>query len=364
MKNVLHVFSHLNNAGTEKVIYNICNNMNNNKINFNILVFDDGTNEEIFEKLNIKIFKIYEKEKKSREEKIFELLKNNKYDFVHVHVCRRMYEVIKLAKKAKVKRIILHAHNARQNLPKIVSIYKIFKEIHYIDKYVTDYLACSTAAAKWMFPLKYKKTHIIYNGINMKKFEYQIKTRKRIRQDFGINDNDYMIISVGRLSQEKNMDRIIEIAKEQNDSRIKYFIIGDGELKSELRQKIDLYKLQNRIYLLGNINNVNELMCAADLFLLTSKYEGLGIVLIEAQTSGLYVVASDIIPDEADMNLGLLSLVGLKENNKQWIEAINIGLKKGKNINREKIYNLVKNTKYNEIISFDDLEKIYCEELV
>lgn len=361
MKKILHIFSHLNNAGTEKVIFNICNNIKNNDIKFNILVFENGNYEDAFNKIGVNIFKILEKDKRKRKKELLNFLKMNKYDIVHVHMSEFMYEAVRMAKKAKINRIILHSHNARQDLPKFAIWYKIYREIFFIDRYVTDYFSCSVEAAKWLFPLKYKKTKIINNGINMDTFKFRDDIRRKVREKLGLSSNDFMVISVGRLVEQKNMEKIIDIAKNQENPHIKFFIVGDGDKREQIQTKINTLDLNDKVFLLGNQENVNELLFAADVFLLTSKYEGLGIVLIEAQTSGLYVISSNKVPNETNMGLGLFSKVNLEEDNVVWNNEILKGLEYSYNCNREDAYELAIKSKYNAANSFKELENIYCE---
>lgn len=322
MVKVLHAFTLLNNAGTEKVIYNICKNVDKEKVKFDFLVFRDGNNEKIFEDLGANIYKITFDSEKETYKRLCEFFKEHKYDVIHIHMCGQMYILLKAAKQANIKCRIIHSHNARQDLPKLAQLYKIYKEIISIDKYATDYFACSEVAAKWMFPLKYKNTEIVHNGINITNFLYREDVRVRIRKQLGIQEDEKLIINVARLDKQKNQDKILEIAKCMKNEKVKFLIVGEGKLKQELNEKIKLYKIEDKVTLYGNSNNVNELLMASDLFLFTSIFEGLGIVLIEAQASGLKVLVSQNVPNDAKIHEELFYKMNLKESNEIWAKEI------------------------------------------
>jgi glycosyltransferase involved in cell wall biosynthesis len=96
-------------------------------------------------------------------------------------------------------------------------------------------------------------------------------------------------------------------------------LAGDGELCQEVENKIDNYGIANKVLILGNRNDVPALLQAMDVFILPSRFEGLGLVLIEAQTSGLKCLASSFVPEEAKITS---NLEFLPYGNETWAERI------------------------------------------
>lgn len=98
-------------------------------------------------------------------------------------------------------------------------------------------------------------------------------------------------------------------------------LVGDGELKNTIEEKVKEYRLENNVIFTGVRNDVADLLSAMDVFVFPSIYEGLGIVVIEAQASGLPVISSDTIPKESKIT-DLIEYLPLKENAKYWAEKI------------------------------------------
>lgn len=235
---------------------------------------------------------------------VLELLKKSNYDVVHIHSGSIMaLAVLSLAAKlAKVPKILVHSHATgdKENLK------------HFISKAIctpilcfcaTDYLACSKSAAEWKFSKKIvkNKVQIIKNGIDLSKFKLDDEARTTYRANLGYTDNERVIGHVGRFSQEKNhhfiIDLFSELVKQSNDYRL--LLLGDGELKNKIEDYARKKNVYDLITFTGNVSNVRDYLQAMDLFILPSEYEGLGIVGIEAQATGLPCIFSTGVPEEA-----------------------------------------------------------------
>ena len=135
--------------------------------------------------------------------------------------------------------------------------------------------------------------------------QFQIlQDRDELRKKFKIDNDDCVIITVGRLDARKNgykgQEDVINFIKEQkqssSDINYKYFIVGKGELKEHLENKIKSLDLKNDVFLLGFVNNhdlIKYYNCS-DIFVLLSSGEGFGIVYLEAMACGLPAVGLDI----------------------------------------------------------------------
>lgn len=144
-------------------------------------------------------------------------------------------------------------------------------------------------------------TKVIRNGIQSNRFVYSENLRRKMREELDIGESDFVIGNIGRLTAQKNQIFLIkvfdEIQKKRPDSKL--ILIGSGELEGEINQLVCEKQLLRKVIRLSHRNDIPDLMCAMDCFVFPSIFEGLGIVLIEAQAIGLRCVVSNAIPEEA-----------------------------------------------------------------
>ena len=188
-------------------------------------------------------------------------------------------------------------------------------------KLANSYIACSEEAGKFLF--KNKKFTVIKNSIDISNYIYNEQKRSELRKKYKIEDK-IVVGEFGRLCQQKNQLFMIDIFNELLKLNDRYFLIlvGNGELESKIKEKIKRYQIDDKVLMLGSRNDVNDLYNALDIFVLPSLYEGLGIVLIEAQANGLHCITSKKnVPIEAKVS-NLLSYIDLNNNPKEWADAI------------------------------------------
>lgn len=296
-------------GGVEAVIMNYYRNIDRTKIQFDFICDEDSTNipyEEI-KKLggNVIICPPYQKISKY-EKFLINLFKEKQYKIVHSNINALSVFPLYAAKKAGVPVRIAHSHSTtnkkewKKNLMK--QALRPFSK-----KYATDYFACSELAGRWLFGNKtfeQGKVTIINNAIDLDKFKYDEKIRKEKRKELNIKDDTLVVGHVGRFVTQKNHTFLIDIfnklhKKEKNSILL---LIGQGPLMSEIKQKVDSLGISDSVKFLGQRNDTNELYNIMDLFLFPSLYEGLGMVLIEAQANGLPCIASTEVPKIADIS--------------------------------------------------------------
>lgn len=145
--------------------------------------------------------------------------------------------------------------------------------------------------------MKAKRVHHIHGiGVNEENFskEVSMAERKELREKLKLHDNDFVLFFAGELNKNKNQIMLIETMRDlvKENPRIKLLLAGDGVLKEHYENKIREYKLEENVHLLGYRNDVPEILKAVDLYVSASKREGFGINLVEAQISGVPVIAS------------------------------------------------------------------------
>lgn len=230
-------------------------------------------------------------------------------------------DILKYAKKYGVTVRIAHAHNSGYGTePSGLQKALIYWNRITLGRYATHYFACSSLAAKWMFG---RETTIIKNAIDTDRFVYSKRKRPEVRCKLGLKD-EYVVIFVGRLDPQKNpifmLDIFSEVHKACANSVL--FVVGDGVMREEMESRISHHCIQDSVVMFGSRNDVHELMQAADVFLLPSKFEGLGIVLVEAQAAGLPTITSaEVVPNDVAVT-NLLHFCSLDAPAKEWADTV------------------------------------------
>ena len=162
-----------------------------------------------------------------------------------------------------------------------------------------------------------------------------------------------LLFQAGRFTYQKNYDFTIDVIKMLKNTNCKFrlFLAGDGMLEDKIREKVRRYNLDEKVVFLGVVENIDDYMCAADVFLLPSNHEGLGIVAIEAQYAGLRVLASDNVPYSAKISENI-KFLPLDEN--IWVSEI------GKNVlcNRDE---KIECPEYSAVVQAERYSKILCD---
>lgn len=341
------------NGGQEMFVCNIYQNIDEN-IQFDFIAPYLGKNESAKQKIEEKGGKFFginlnfEKNKLFNRIKFFKevkkLLNNNHYDIVHINSVSLLGLSLGalISKKEKVKNVIVHSHNDGKMSLKY-RIVKVISDI-FLKKYADYYFACSENAAKWKFPksiINEKKYLIIKNGINTEKFKFDENVRNSYRKQLGI-ENNLVIGHVGRFEQQKNHDFLINIFKKiyiNNHSAI-LLLIGEGNLKEQIKEKVEKLGIEKNVKFLGVRADVNKLLSAMDGFLFPSIYEGLGIAVIEAEASGLPVICSDRLPKEVEITDHIYKL-NLNSSIDLWAQTSLEEIEKNKIQDRKKYYKIV-----------------------
>lgn len=152
-------------------------------------------------------------------------------------------------------------------------------------------------------------------GGGVKHIETIIKTQAK-RRELGIDIDDFVVISIGELNENKNHEIIVKAIVELNNPHIKYILCGQGALAEHLRKVIRNYDLENQVKLLGYRTDVKELLQMSDLFAFPSKREGLGMAALEAMSAGLPLLTSDI---QGINDYSIYGVTGYKENPNDYI---------------------------------------------
>ncbi|HKY39149.1 MAG TPA: glycosyltransferase [Polyangiaceae bacterium] len=150
-----------------------------------------------------------------------------------------------------------------------------------------------------------ERLHVIPNGIDVQRFAPNPEARRRVRAQLGIDQDAWILGSVGRLAAEKNQQLLIDAVAPMLDQRRHLVLVGDGPERSALESRTATTLRSDYVHFLGARDDVQDLLVAFDAFALTSHSEGLPLVVLEAMASELPVVATAVggLPDVIDDEL-------------------------------------------------------------
>lgn len=349
-------------GGVESVVMNYYIHIDRSKIQFDFICDEDSTNipyDEI-NSLGGKVILIppYQKVIKYHNE-LKKVLKDGNYKIVHSHINTLSVFSLWAAKSAGVPVRIAHSHSTTNKKEKKKNLMKQVLK-HFSKVFATDYMCCSELAGRWLFGDKeYDRgnVYLLNNAIDLDKFKYDENIRKEKRKELNISDDTLVIGHVGRFVEQKNHRFLIDIFNEVHKERKNSILLlaGQGPLVEEIHEKVNELGLNESVRFLGQRKDIDKLYQAMDLFLFPSLYEGLGMVAVEAQVSGLPCVVSTEIPEIAKVT-EKITFVNLENKIETWTEII---FKYIKNINRKNINFTDGIKKYDIIKEATKLEKKY-----
>ena len=323
---VLHVVGQMNYGGTEAFLMNLLRVIDREKYQFD---FVEQTNEVC----------AHDKEIISLGSKIYRcphigLISLGKYrnwwsdfykdhpEYKIIHGHSRGSAPIYLKEAEKAGRIaIAHCHNNSCGK----GIKGIARYIWQLPlRHLGDYhFACSYDSGISQYG-KNAQFEVIKNGIITEKFRWNPEIREKIRERCGFCNDDFVIGNVARFELQKNHRFLVKVFKaiHDRDERTKLMLIGTGTYEQEIRETVARLGIGDSVLFVGNRNDVYDYYQAMDAFLLPSLFEGLGIVNIEAQASGLTCFASDRVVASECKVTNLMHFIPLEHSPEEWAEEI------------------------------------------
>ena len=337
MYRILFAFpGHFKKGGTEAVMFNIFNNIDRDQFHIDFLLTDDEpdhTPETAYLKENgADVYYVCSRSKSLRQQRIQlrEFFQKHTYDAVHTHMNTLGADVLQIAKQCGVKTRIAHSHNTSfqltvRNVKDCLHYAYLVNEMYKLRKYATNQIACSTEAGEWLFGKRLCRQETYYllrNAIDVSRFAYSPELRQKVRDALGIGDQ-FVFGHVGRFDHQKNHDLLIDIfhCLHQRNPETMLILIGVGENEANIHQKVEAMGLTQNVLFLGQRSDVNEQLQGFDMFLLPSRYEGLPVIAVEAQTAGLPCVISTNVSPETDIS-GNVIFVDPGADPAKWADVI------------------------------------------
>lgn len=222
------------------------------------------------------------------------------YPVVHCHPLYASTIFGKAAKKHGVQCVIQHSHTSKYSANPL-SAARNFTMLALFGRRATDFMACSAAAKKIFFWKRPEQVYLMRNALDLEKFSFSPEKREKLRAEFGIAEDALVLGHVGRFAKEKNHAFVLSLFRQllRQHPNSHLLLVGDGELFDQVKALSAQMDLTDHITFAGRQSDVGGCMSAMDVFVMPSLFEGLGIVLIEAQANGLPCIASNQVPPEA-----------------------------------------------------------------
>ena len=148
------------------------------------------------------------------------------------------------------------------------------------------------------------RIRIMHNAIDLNRFSFKMHDRLQMREAMGLTDDDFVVGNVGLFLYQKNQEFLLKILHKikKDFPHLKLVLAGKGQKLQSCRQYVHKHGLENAVIFTGYREDIERVMCAFDLFVLPSRFEGLAFVLIEAQANGLLCYASDTTSHESKVS--------------------------------------------------------------
>lgn len=276
-----------------------------------------------------------------RRKVVSQFFDEKKFDIVHINENSPAAYYIAQAALESGAEVIYHSHNGYAqpisvpyipsflvNLPFLVKLIRSIQRYH-LKKLNIKKVAVSDIAAKWMFGTT-SDVSMLWNGMKMSSYAYNQKDRHNLRCSLGFDADDRIGLVAGRLVEQKNIFRALDIAKKAIETNVldKVVFIGEGKLEQELMARIATLspQLQEDIKYFGVQRDIVRWYAATDVLIMPSLYEGLPYSVVEAQVNGLPVVLSNKITQQVKYT-NLVHFTDLQLTDDQWVQQIKQAMK-------------------------------------
>lgn len=331
---VLHSVGHLLRGGIEMWLYQVLQRMDADRFEHHVLVrtdkeepFTDGFRQAGFRVLPCLNYnnpvKYWSNLRRVVEH-------NGPYQVLHVHGSNpNGLLALIFAKSLGITARVVHSHNdVRPLLKSRGAAYKAYVQLTLfgLRRFSDCGFAVSGLAAESMFGNEWDKNphwQLLHCGVDFRPFEKTSGTD--LRKRLGIPRDAFVVGHVGRFHEQKNHEFLIRVIEEirNQEPKTKLLLIGDGPVRQRINALVEERNLKLHVVFVPDTLAVPQFMTEVmDCFVLPSRYEGLGLVAVEAQAAGLPCLVSDRVPQEAVVSAGLVKSLALEESPRTWADSI------------------------------------------
>lgn len=322
-------------GGMSQVIWRLMENLSD-EVQFSFLTYRDDVSDEVLAELaSYGAKRVCLKEAVSNKYVKFvtryyqavKVLKAGKFDFIHINADNIIGAAVYILAGIRCGcRIIVHCHTTRfpTNNKPLIKIKTTICRILYklLKDHIDIKLAVSTPAAKFFYGSDISDVHILLNGLASERYVYNEDKRRILRQKMCAEDK-FIVGHIGRFCYAKNHGFLLDVfgdAARKNEV-LELWLIGNGPLEDEVRQKAENMGLGSKVRFMGTTQDIQMYLSAFDIFIFPSRYEGFPLAFVEAQTSGLPVIVSDAVTDEAEFSDKVCRLP-LNASIEEWSNAL------------------------------------------
>ncbi|MBJ6746077.1 glycosyltransferase family 1 protein [Streptococcus sp. 121] len=315
-------------GGVESVVMNYYRHIDRSQIQFDFICDEDSTDipRKEIEDLGGQVILVPPYQKiGSYSKELYRIFKENKYKIVHSHINTLSVFPLSVAKLARVPIRIAHSHSTTNNSEMLKNLLKLI--LRPTAKWsANEYFTCSILAGKWLFgesTYDSGNVFLMNNAIDVEKFKFNANQRAEKRKELDIGENTLVIGHIGRFVEQKNHKFLLEIFAELIKLKPDAILIlaGQGPLENDICKKIKSLGIESSVKLLGQVSDVTFLYQTIDVFLLPSLYEGLPVVGVESQASGVLTVLSTAITEETKI-IDSTFFMSLEESPEIWANQI------------------------------------------
>ncbi|MED1863912.1 glycosyltransferase family 1 protein [Fictibacillus nanhaiensis] len=324
---ILHVTGVMNRAGTETLLMNLYRKINRDQVQFDFISYKptDAHYDEEIRRMGGRVIKL--RDPHSVWELYQAIKKNGPYEAVHGHLSFHCGITALAARLAGIKVRISHAHTTWEDDKGWMRKMYLLTMKKLIQSCSSHLLSCSSEAATYLFGNeKSRKDKYIFfpNIIDYENFlkepvdeVKQFKTKHQL-------EGHLVIGHIGRFIESKNHRFLLQVLSRlvEKNKNVKLLLVGDGDLHAEIQKEAVEEGLAEQIVFAGLREDIHTMLHSMDVFVFPSIYEGLGLVLLEAQAAGLPCVVSEAIQPEADLGLGLVKRASLQQSPDYWANLL------------------------------------------
>lgn len=320
---VAQMMTDMNYGGVEMVVMNYYRHIDRTKVQSDFFALEGSAvpQREEIERLGGRVYIVPKYTHLSAYEKeIIRLFKQNQYKIVHSHMNTLSVFSLWGAKKAGIPNRIAHNHSTAGKGETKKNIIK-YALRPFAKIYPTKLCACSQYAGEWLYG-KNTEFQVFNNAIDLSRYSYDPQKAATVRKELGLEDK-LVVGHIGRFCYQKNHDFLIDIFNEIHKQRQEavLLLIGEGELEQDIRNKVKELGLEDSVRFMGKQKDTSEFYQAMDCFVLPSRYEGLGVVAIEAQACSVPVICSTAVPKDAKITSSV-KFIGLDESSSNWADCV------------------------------------------
>lgn len=291
---------------------------------------------------------------------------HSEYDAIWVNVnSLANIDYLIMAKKYQIPRRIIHSHNSQNMDSRLRGILHQYNK-NKIDRYATDFWACSDGAARWFYRDELMpQVHIVHNAINIHEKKFDFQKRSTIRNNLGLKDSDICIGNIGRLHFQKNQKFALQVFAEYNkiNPASRLVFVGQGQDEKMLKEMCHKLGIADRVIFAGLQKDIQAWLSAFDIFLFPSLFEGLSIAALEAQANGVPILASETAVSQELRIADNLRLLSLEETPEQWAQSLNEISHSMKRTSYELVKERFVAAEYEINAEANKLEKAFLEEV-